>query len=309
MSNNKSKNKKNSTLKKVAVVGGVVGVGVMLAGYALEKDPFYIVKMITGNWKSDKTPFVNQAQVNVENTVSNAGFPVQKGSKGANVKLLQQALISKYGSILPAFGADGDFGSETETALKSKSHPTVFTSQAELNSFIKSLGNSTTLPATPTTNARDGLPFTANSNVFNPRVKELQIELNKRNFTDTDGKKLVEDGKLGNKTRQAMAKAGFPSSLIIGQGSLAILPVDEVMFDAFINRLYPFKGLGNLQKNDVIVVGQRIPIYDEYRNLVGLADSGTVLGQLYGRDELMYHFVTRQGNLRKVRIKETKIAN
>jgi hypothetical protein len=46
-------------------------------------------------------------------------FPLQKGSKGANVKVLQDALITKYGkAILPKYGADSDFGSEMITALK-----------------------------------------------------------------------------------------------------------------------------------------------------------------------------------------------
>lgn len=46
-------------------------------------------------------------------------FPLQKGSKGANVKAFQEALIAKYGkAILPKYGADSDFGSEMLTALK-----------------------------------------------------------------------------------------------------------------------------------------------------------------------------------------------
>lgn len=56
---------------------------------------------------------------------SNAGssasddFPLQKGSKGDNVRALQEALIRKHGrSILPKYGADGGFGSETAAALK-----------------------------------------------------------------------------------------------------------------------------------------------------------------------------------------------
>ncbi len=46
-------------------------------------------------------------------------FPLAKGSKGDKVKAFQQALITKYGkSILPKYGADGDFGSEMSSALK-----------------------------------------------------------------------------------------------------------------------------------------------------------------------------------------------
>jgi peptidoglycan hydrolase-like protein with peptidoglycan-binding domain len=52
-------------------------------------------------------------------------FPLKKGSKGTSVKILQQALLAKYGkAILPKYGADGDFGSETESALKKVGYPT-----------------------------------------------------------------------------------------------------------------------------------------------------------------------------------------
>jgi len=59
------------------------------------------------------------------NTTANLSeFPLKKGSKGNNVKLLQEALIAKYGkSILPKYGADGDFGAETANALKKAGLP------------------------------------------------------------------------------------------------------------------------------------------------------------------------------------------
>lgn len=51
-------------------------------------------------------------------------FPLSKGSKGENVRKLQEALIAKYGkSILPKYGADGDFGTETLNALKKAGIP------------------------------------------------------------------------------------------------------------------------------------------------------------------------------------------
>ncbi len=55
----------------------------------------------------------------------NDNWPLKQGSKGNNVKALQQILIGKYGkSILPKYGADGDFGSETVAALKKLALPT-----------------------------------------------------------------------------------------------------------------------------------------------------------------------------------------
>jgi hypothetical protein len=53
-----------------------------------------------------------------------SAFPLKKGSKGNNVRLMQEALIAKYGkSILPKYGADGDFGTETANALKKAGLP------------------------------------------------------------------------------------------------------------------------------------------------------------------------------------------
>ncbi len=55
-------------------------------------------------------------------------FPLKKGSKGENVRSLQEALITKYGKqTLPKFGADGDFGSEMVTALKKLGLPATIT--------------------------------------------------------------------------------------------------------------------------------------------------------------------------------------
>lgn len=55
-------------------------------------------------------------------------FPLKKGSKGESVKRLQEALITKYGKgILPKYGADGDFGSETVNALTKLGLPTTIT--------------------------------------------------------------------------------------------------------------------------------------------------------------------------------------
>lgn len=57
-------------------------------------------------------------------SASDSDFPLKKGSKGEKVKLLQKALIAKYGkSILPKYGADGGFGSETAAALKKAGLP------------------------------------------------------------------------------------------------------------------------------------------------------------------------------------------
>ena len=54
-----------------------------------------------------------------------SSFPLKKGSKNELVKSLQLALIAKYGAgVLPKYGADGDFGSETVAALTKAGLPT-----------------------------------------------------------------------------------------------------------------------------------------------------------------------------------------
>jgi hypothetical protein len=54
-----------------------------------------------------------------------SSFPLKKGSRNELVKSLQLALIAKYGTaILPKYGADGDFGSETVVALTKAGLPT-----------------------------------------------------------------------------------------------------------------------------------------------------------------------------------------
>lgn len=60
-------------------------------------------------------------------------FPLKKGSKGENVRRLQEALIVKYGKqTLPKYGADGDFGSETANALSKLGLP-AFITESTLN--------------------------------------------------------------------------------------------------------------------------------------------------------------------------------
>lgn len=115
-------------------------------------------------FRKKKPPVVEAAPVTVnvntstatstpaKKVVRNDNFPLQKGSLGTRVKQLQQALITKYGaSILPKFGADGDFGSETESALSSKGIKTVL-NETDYNGLLKSL---TTTTQTVTTSAID----------------------------------------------------------------------------------------------------------------------------------------------------------
>jgi hypothetical protein len=58
-------------------------------------------------------PEVKNPIINVRNE-----FPLKKGSRGAKVKELQGYILKKDPKALPKFGADGDFGNETEGAMQ-----------------------------------------------------------------------------------------------------------------------------------------------------------------------------------------------
>lgn len=67
-------------------------------------------------------------------------FPISQGSIGPCVKQLQLALISKFGtSVLPKYGADSNWGPETNAAVKAATGKTIIYSQEELAATISKL--------------------------------------------------------------------------------------------------------------------------------------------------------------------------
>lgn len=63
-------------------------------------------------------------------------FPIKKGDNNSWVKMLQKAMIDKYGfATLPKYGADGIYGNETEAALIKLKLPTTI----YLSTFYKLL--------------------------------------------------------------------------------------------------------------------------------------------------------------------------
>lgn len=73
----------------------------------------------TAQNNSEYVPPFKESNIDLNEGDPDNSFPLKKGDKGEKVKLLQLSLIAKYGkSILPKYGADGDFGSEMVAALK-----------------------------------------------------------------------------------------------------------------------------------------------------------------------------------------------
>lgn len=74
---------------------------------------------------------------------SASAFPLKKGSKGVKVWELQNAILSYNASLLPKYGADSDFGSETEAAVVKLLNKKTVDSQADIDR-IKTMARSTT---------------------------------------------------------------------------------------------------------------------------------------------------------------------
>lgn len=86
---------------------------------------------------STYTPPKTTTYSTASSTQTSSGFPLKKGSRGEKVKQLQLALIAAHGkSILPTYGADGDFGTETVNALKKLSLPLII-DETTFNVLVK----------------------------------------------------------------------------------------------------------------------------------------------------------------------------
>ncbi|MFM2224274.1 MAG: hypothetical protein RJA07_476 [Bacteroidota bacterium] len=111
-------NNSNPTRKIIYITFGLAATGVL--GYLVWN--YYQKKKNSNNADADfttdntdtTTTTANNnlpAPTNAATTVVNNDFPIRKGSRGELVRTLQQALINRYGAtILPKYGADGDYG-------------------------------------------------------------------------------------------------------------------------------------------------------------------------------------------------------
>ncbi|MCC7301129.1 MAG: hypothetical protein IT233_00660 [Bacteroidia bacterium] len=108
-------------------------------------------------------------------------FPLKKGSKGERVKAMQQQLIAKYGkTILPRYGADGDFGSEMVAALEKKGLPAEVTESA-YNLFVKGAAPDSTTLAKDLYNA-------AESNSYSSALSNLKKLRNTDDYSEVSTK-------------------------------------------------------------------------------------------------------------------------
>lgn len=108
---------------------GIIGVVAVGGGYIIYRQ-----------LKKSKTPISGsdngQPSANGNQNAS-CNFPLKKGSINPCVKQLQQEMMNTFGiSILPKYGADGNWGSETEGAVKAIFHSNQINTMADLQGAI-----------------------------------------------------------------------------------------------------------------------------------------------------------------------------
>ena len=110
------------------VVAAVLTIGTIMIVKASAPDPQKLADAETAKAKANPTPeniaAANSAQQTADMAKNVApGFPLQRGSRGTEVKNMQQAMVDYYGGgdvskVLPRYGVDGIFGAETLAAVK-----------------------------------------------------------------------------------------------------------------------------------------------------------------------------------------------
>lgn len=111
---------------------------------------------------------------------SGGGFPLKKGSKGTLVSNLQNALIKKYGaSILPKYGADGGFGSETVNALTAKGLPTTIDSDTFTQIVLSAGGNAESSTSSGSGSSASDISSSLHSAITKDDISKAVSALNK----------------------------------------------------------------------------------------------------------------------------------
>jgi hypothetical protein len=108
---------KSNTNKIIAGVIAAAGI-YLIYRYFQKKDaqskPVTSPVAVTPAVRTISTP----TTISTTSSLSSSIYPLKKGSKGKSVVNLQNLILKIDKNLLPKFGADGDFGSETEAAVQ-----------------------------------------------------------------------------------------------------------------------------------------------------------------------------------------------
>ncbi len=109
----------------------------IIAGIMLLAGAYFVYRYFRGNKPKVQKPLELSDFSNPPSPSTASTFPLKKGSKGAKVLELQNAIMSINAKLLPRFGADGDFGSETELAVSRMLGKKTIDSQADIETIKK----------------------------------------------------------------------------------------------------------------------------------------------------------------------------
>ena len=133
--------------------------------------------------------------------VSRNDFPLKRGSKGNNVRSLQEMLISKHGKqILPRYGADGDFGPEMTAALKKLKLPAVI-EQSTYNVLMQGCSGGGSESSSGNSLAKQ-LLAAANKKDFNLTIQLLKRLKSKEDYKTTGDE--FKNYRIGGGVRQTL---------------------------------------------------------------------------------------------------------
>lgn len=114
------------------IIGSVL---LITGGYFIFK---YFSKRKPKNEPSTIDPILQSAQVPQPTpSITSSTFPLKRGSRGSKVKELQYAILKYDKNLLPKFGADGDFGAETESAVEKLLIKKTVDSQKDIEKIIQ----------------------------------------------------------------------------------------------------------------------------------------------------------------------------
>jgi peptidoglycan hydrolase-like protein with peptidoglycan-binding domain len=199
--------------KKIIVTGLAVGVAGIVGYFTWQyfkkkkggngADMNKLLKSITANSNDAETPVKQAATpkkkprvpIRFASQVMLMDFPLKKGSNGDKVQQLQEVLIAKHGpSILPKYGADGDFGTETLNALKKLNLPATIT-ESTFNVLVADV------KSTPASLGKD-LFNAANAKDFNKVITILKKMKSAEDYTHAS--KYFKSNRLNGGVRQTI---------------------------------------------------------------------------------------------------------
>lgn len=130
----------------------------IIAGVIAIVGVYYIVRYYKGK-KDSPIPSPEPTPEPTPTPSAKDNFPLKKGSKGARVSQVQSILLKIDKSLLPKFGADGDFGTETEAAVVKVLGKKSVDSQADIDR-LNVIYNKKTFPyVTRNENTTTGFPL------------------------------------------------------------------------------------------------------------------------------------------------------